>query len=90
MRIGQTLKVPAGVNVPERYTVQRGDTLSAISTKYNLSQDYIADLNNLSRNSGLRAGQILKLTGDVPEKKPKLKRWLKPPMIFTWSKQGKL
>ncbi len=69
VRIGQTLKVPAGVNVPERYTVQRGDTLSAISTKYNLSQDYIADLNNLSRNSGLRAGQILKLTGDVPEKK---------------------
>lgn len=69
VRIGQTLKVPAGVNVPERYTVQRGDTLSAISTKYNLSQEYIAELNNISRNGGLRAGQSLKLTGDVPDKK---------------------
>ena len=69
VRIGQSLKVPAGVNVPERYTVQRGDTLSAISTKYNLSQEYIAELNNISRNGGLRAGQSLKLTGDVPDKK---------------------
>src|SRR5690606_33188343 len=42
LQVGQTLKIPAGSTVPESYTVQSGDSLSAISAKYNLGMDYIA------------------------------------------------
>ena len=65
LQIGQTLKIPAGSTVPDTYTVQSGDSLTAIAAKYNLGMDYIVDLNNMSRNAGLRAGQKLKLTGGV-------------------------
>lgn len=65
LRIGQTIKIPAGSTMPENYTVQSGDTLTGIATKYNLSMDHLANLNGLSRNAGLRVGQRLKLTGDA-------------------------
>lgn len=65
LRIGQTIKIPAGSTVPENYTVQSGDTLTGIAAKYNLSMDHLANLNGLSRNAGLRVGQRLKLTGDA-------------------------
>lgn len=64
--IGQTLKIPASSTVPESYTVQSGDSLSAISAKYNLGMDYIANINGINRNAGLRVGQRLKLTGEEP------------------------
>ena len=51
----------------ENYTVQSGDSLSAISNKYNLGMDYIANINGMSRNTNLRVGQKLKLTGDEPK-----------------------
>ena len=66
LQVGQTLKIPAGSTVPENYTVQSGDSLSAISAKYNLGMDYIANINGINRNTGLRAGQRLKLTGEEP------------------------
>ena len=66
VRIGQTLKIPASSTVPESYTVQSGDSLSAISAKYNLGMDYIANINGINRNGGLRVGQRLKLTGEEP------------------------
>ncbi|WP_110975307.1 LysM peptidoglycan-binding domain-containing protein [Acinetobacter sp. WCHAc060042] len=65
LQVGQTIKIPAGSTVPDTYTVQSGDSLTAIASKYNLGMDYIADLNNMSRTAGLRAGQKLKLTGEV-------------------------
>ncbi|WP_425917678.1 LysM peptidoglycan-binding domain-containing protein [Acinetobacter sp. TSRC1-2] len=64
LQVGQTLKIPAGSNVPESYTVQSGDSLSAISAKYNLGMDYIANINGINRNTGLRVGQRLKLSGE--------------------------
>ena len=67
LQAGQTLKVPAGSNVPDTYTVQSGDSLTAISSKYNLEIDYIANVNGISRNTNLRVGQKLKLTGDEPK-----------------------
>ena len=67
LRIGQTIKIPAGSQVPETYTVQSGDTLTGIAAKYNLSMDQVASLNAISRNAGLRVGQRLKLTGEAAE-----------------------
>lgn len=67
LRIGQTIKIPAGSQIPETYTVQAGDTLTGIAAKYNLSMDQVASLNGMSRNAGLRVGQRLKLSGEVAE-----------------------
>ncbi|OOW15047.1 LysM peptidoglycan-binding domain-containing protein [Acinetobacter sp. MF4640] len=66
LQVGQSIKIPAGSSVPDTYTVQSGDSLTAIASQYNLGMDYIADLNNMSRTAGLRVGQKLKLTGEVP------------------------
>ena len=68
LQAGQQLKVPAGSQVPEQYTVQSGDTLSGIANKYNLTIDQIAALNGLSRSSSLRVGQKLKLTSEIESK----------------------
>ncbi|WP_407307643.1 LysM peptidoglycan-binding domain-containing protein [Acinetobacter sp.] len=65
LQVGQTLKIPANSTVPESYTVQSGDSLSAISAKYNLGIDYIANINGINRNTGLRVGQHLKLSGEA-------------------------
>lgn len=70
VQLGQTIKVPAGLSVPEQYVVKSGDSLNAIAAKYNLQTGYLADLNGLSRTAGLRAGQRLKLTGTVEEEAP--------------------
>jgi len=64
LRIGQTLKIPAGSTIPDSYTVQSGDTLTAIANRYNLSLEQIASLNGISRPAGLRTGQRLKLSGE--------------------------
>ncbi|WP_336042024.1 LysM peptidoglycan-binding domain-containing protein [Acinetobacter dispersus] len=68
VRLGQNIKIPAGSTVPDQYVVQSGDSLNAIAAKYNLQLSYVADLNGLERTSGVRVGQRLKLTGDVPTK----------------------
>lgn len=65
LQVGQTIKIPAGSTVPESYTVQSGDSLSAISAKYDLGMDYIANINGINRNTGLRVGQRLKLSGEA-------------------------
>lgn len=68
VRSGQVLKIPAGSTIPEQYVVQSGDSLNAIASKYELTVNYIADLNGLERTAGVRVGQKLKLTGDAPSK----------------------
>lgn len=64
VRVGQTIKVPEGTQTPTEYTVKSGDTLSSIASHYNLQIEYLAQLNGLSRNSGVRVGQKLKLDDD--------------------------
>lgn len=63
---GQILKIP--VDNPSQddctmnhivYTVKRGDTLSAISTRYGISVDYIAELNNIKNVNLIYAGSKL-------------------------------
>ncbi|WP_433847146.1 LysM peptidoglycan-binding domain-containing protein [Acinetobacter proteolyticus] len=68
VRLGQSLKIPAGSTVPNQYVVQSGDSLNAIAAKYNLQLSYVADLNGLERTAGVRVGQRLKLTGEAPAK----------------------
>ncbi|HQZ58632.1 MAG TPA: LysM peptidoglycan-binding domain-containing protein, partial [Acinetobacter sp.] len=51
--------------IPEQYVVQSGDSLNAIANKYDLQISYLADLNGLQRNAGLRVGQKIKLTGEA-------------------------
>ena len=68
VRSGQVLKIPAGSTIPEQYVVQSGDSLNAIASKYELTVNYIADLNGLERTAGVRVGQKLKLTGDASSK----------------------
>ena len=62
--VGQTLKIPAGTTVPDTYTVQSGDSLTSVASKYNLSVSQVADLNGMSSNAGLFVGQKLKLSGE--------------------------
>jgi len=66
VRIGQTLKVPAGASMPDEYIVQPGDTLTSVAGKYHLQVNFLAGLNGLNRNSGLRVGQKIKLDGELP------------------------
>ncbi|RKG33366.1 LysM peptidoglycan-binding domain-containing protein [Acinetobacter guerrae] len=65
VRVGQTLKIPAGSTTPEQYTVQAGDSLNSVANKFDLELADLAELNGLSRNAGLRVGQRLKLTGEI-------------------------
>ena len=46
------------------YTVQRGDTLSAIAKKYNTTVNALAKLNNISNVNYIVVGQVLKIDGD--------------------------
>ncbi|MDQ8934395.1 LysM peptidoglycan-binding domain-containing protein [Acinetobacter rudis] len=62
--VGQTLKVPAGSQVPEFHTVQAGDSLTAIADKYGIPLSHLANINKLTTSSGVRVGQKLKLTGE--------------------------
>ena len=79
LRAGQRLKLTGTVEeapskpskntkeeIPETYTVKSGDSLGNIANRNHLQLDYLAALNGLSRNSSVRVGQRLKLTGDVP------------------------
>ncbi|RZG64912.1 LysM peptidoglycan-binding domain-containing protein [Acinetobacter bouvetii] len=77
LRAGQSLKVPAIKKTPEQYVVQPGDTLSALAGRYDLTIDYIANVNGINRNNGLRVGQKLQLTGDAPEEKAEVKPAMK-------------
>lgn len=83
LQAGQKINVPKGKNTPSRtstsanekrtthptsHTVKSGETLTSIAQRYALQLNYLAELNGLERNSRVRAGQVLKLTGDVPNK----------------------
>ena len=51
---------------PSTYTVQAGDTLSAIGQEFGVSWSDLAAINGLSDPDLILPGQVLKLTGPVP------------------------
>lgn len=77
VRIGQTLKIPAGASMPDVYTVQPGDTLTSVAAKYHLQVNFLASLNGLNRNAGLQAGQKIKLDGELPTAAPSADKVIK-------------
>jgi LysM repeat protein len=48
---------------PARYTIKRGDTISAIAARYNVSTDALLKLNKLTRSSIIYPGQVITLRG---------------------------
>lgn len=62
--IGQVLKLKGNVtnNSNNTYTVQAGDTLNAIASKYGTNADYLARINNIENKDLIYIGQILKLS----------------------------
>ncbi|NQN68550.1 LysM peptidoglycan-binding domain-containing protein [Streptococcus suis] len=66
---GATL-LTAGVVSAETYTVQSGDTLSAIASKYNTSVEKIAKQNNISNPNLIHVGQAIEVGETATEEKP--------------------
>jgi lysozyme len=58
--VGQTIKIPTnGSNTTKTYTVQKGDTLSSIASKYGTTYQKIAKDNNISDPNRIYPGQKL-------------------------------
>ncbi|WP_105114090.1 LysM peptidoglycan-binding domain-containing protein [Streptococcus suis] len=68
---GATL-LTAGVVSAETYTVQSGDTLSAIASKYNTSVEKLAEQNKISNPNLIHVGQAIEVseTASTTEEKP--------------------
>lgn len=68
---GEILKIPTVVNEDSKsssarqyiktYIVQRGDTLSGIARKFNISVDRLAEINNIQDVNLIYPGQVLKI-----------------------------
>ena len=54
---------PATSANPSTYTIQAGDTLSALAVKWNTTSDAIAQLNGVTDPTLLQIGQVLKVPG---------------------------
>ncbi len=67
LSIGQVLKIPVSIMVPDTnydtYIVKSGDTLYSISKRFNISVDELIKINNLS-GTNLSVGQVLKVLKD--------------------------
>nr|WP_233121418.1 lytic transglycosylase domain-containing protein [Tersicoccus sp. Bi-70] len=56
--------------VPSRYTVQRGDSVWGIASRYGLNPTSVLALNRLTGASVIHPGQVLRLTGTVSAPAP--------------------
>lgn len=73
IRVGQRLKVSVKTTSPPLvqtvYTVQPGDTLSAIARKYNTTVSQLVTLNGIKNANAIRVGQKLLLPKPAATKK---------------------
>lgn len=60
---GSGSAAPAAPSKPSTYTVRKGDTLSSIAARYDVSTANLVAWNNLKNASSIQAGQVLKLSG---------------------------
>lgn len=51
------------IEIPETYTVKKGDTVYKIAHKYGLTQGQIVSLNKIEDPRALKVDQVLKLRG---------------------------
>lgn len=56
---GMFLVVPAKKNLFTKYTVQKGDTLYSIASRYGISVDNLIQINGLDGNEYIYPGQII-------------------------------
>ena len=61
-----TSSTPISTTIIEPYTVRNGDTLGAISQRYNISIEDLMRLNGLTNANALQIGQVLKISMEVP------------------------
>lgn len=63
--VGQVIKIKGTVqnSSSSTYTVQKGDTLSAIAAKYGTTVDNLVSLNGISNPNLIYVGQVLKING---------------------------
>ncbi|SPL69388.1 LysM peptidoglycan-binding domain-containing protein [Acinetobacter stercoris] len=64
----RTSSVKSQAEEPDIHIVKSGETLASIAKKYHLQLSFLSELNGLSRNASVRAGQKLKIEGDLPAK----------------------
>jgi len=69
LEVGRSLKIPT----PKAYIVEGGDTLFAISKRFNVSPEMIAELNDFDPHEKVRAGEEIDLPVDIKDSGP-LKR----------------
>ena len=63
---GATAQRVAAASAPTTYTVRRGDTVSAIASRFGLRTVDVLTLNGLSWRSVIYPGQVLTLSGGAP------------------------
>ncbi len=69
IRVGQVLQLSGSAPAPAaqgEYTVQPGDTLSAIAQRYGTNYQTLAAINGIANPNLIRVGQKLKVTGAAP------------------------
>jgi membrane-bound lytic murein transglycosylase D len=54
--------VQVAASIPDTYRVERGDNLSTIAARHNLTQQHIMRLNAIERPDRLQPGQLLTLS----------------------------
>lgn len=75
---------------PTSYTVQSGDTLTAVAEKFGFTNQQLADMNNLTPTSNLLRGARLSLIDDGTSKTTSANSKNEAPLISAASKSSKI
>jgi murein DD-endopeptidase MepM/ murein hydrolase activator NlpD len=69
IQVGQRLLVPSAdaATIAQTHTVQAGESLSAIAELYQVDVNMLIALNNLANANQIYPGQVLAITGEIPD-----------------------